>query len=81
MIYEKISGFSDEIAEAVDTQFQVLNKLDIRYFEPRGIDGKNISLLTEQEVRSLKEKMELYGIKVSSIGSPIGKVKIEEPFE
>lgn len=81
MIYEKISGFSDEIAEAVDTQFQVLNKLDIRYFEPRGIDGKNISLLTEQEVRSLKEKMELYGIKVSSIGSPIGKVKLKEPFE
>ncbi|MBQ8815197.1 MAG: sugar phosphate isomerase/epimerase [Lachnospiraceae bacterium] len=81
MIYDKISGFSDEIAEAVEVQFQVLNKLGIRYFEPRGIDGKNISLLSEAEVCELKACMDRYGIKVSSIGSPIGKVKLEEPFE
>ena len=45
MKYDRISGFADEIAEDVDTQFRVLNKLDIRYFEPRGIDGKNIAEL------------------------------------
>ncbi len=81
MIYEKISGFSDEIAMDIDTQFQILNKLKIQYFEPRGIDGKNISELSEEEVLRLKEKMDYYGIKVSSIGSPIGKVKLEMPFE
>ena len=37
MRYAKISGFSDEIASDVDTQFSVLKKLDIHYFEPRGI--------------------------------------------
>lgn len=81
MVYDKISGFSDEIAVEVDTQFQVLNKLGIRYFEPRGIDGKNISALSEDEVGALKEKMGAYGISVSSIGSPIGKVKLSESFE
>ncbi len=81
MIYEKISGFSDEISMDVDTQFQVLNKLDIHYFEPRGIDGKNISELSDEEVSALKEKMNKYGIQASSIGSPIGKVRIEEEFE
>ena len=81
MAYDKISGFSDEIAVEVDTQFQVLNKLGIRYFEPRGIDGKNISALSEDEVGALKEKMGAYGISVSSIGSPIGKVKLSESFE
>lgn len=81
MMYEKISGFSDEIDVAVDTQFQVLNKLNIQYFEPRGIDGKNISELSEEEVLKLKEKMKYYGIKVSSIGSPIGKVRLDVPFD
>lgn len=80
MAYEKISGFADEIAEAVDVQFEVLNKLNIKYFEVRGVDGKNISTLSEEEVLSLKAKMEQYGIEVSSIGSPIGKIKIEEDF-
>ena len=80
MAYEKISGFSDEIEKSVDVQFEVLNKLNTKYFEVRGVDGKNISTLTDEEVLTLKSKMEQYGIKVSSIGSPIGKIKIEEDF-
>ena len=81
MIYEKISGFSDEIASDIDTQFTVLNKLGIKYFEPRGINGKNISTLNDSEVLALKARMEEYGIKASSIGSPIGKIKITDNFE
>ena len=79
-MYKKISGFSDEIHPSVDKQFQVLQKLGITYFEPRGIDGKNISELTDGEVAALREKMAQYGIQVSSIGSPIGKVNLKEPF-
>ncbi len=81
MKYPKISGFSDEIAEQADEQFRVLRQLGISFFEPRGIDGKNISALTKEEVLGLKEKMDRYGIKASSIGSPIGKVYLEDPFE
>lgn len=77
----KISGFSDEINSEIDVQFSVLNKLGIRYFEPRGVNGKNISDLTKEEVRDLKEKMQQYGIAASSIGSPIGKIKITDDFE
>ncbi len=81
MIYNKISGFSDEIAKELDIQFQVLNKLGVNFFEPRGINGKNISLLTESEICELKARMDQYGIQASSIGSPVGKVKIEDCFE
>ncbi len=77
----KISGFSDEIAADINTQFEVLNKLGIGYFEPRGVDGKNISELNDDEVTALKAKMDECGIKVSSIGSPIGKIKISDDFE
>lgn len=81
MIYNKLSGFSDEISSDISVQFEVLNKLGIKYFEPRGIDGKNISELSEDEVLNLKEKMEMAGIKVSSVGSPVGKIKITDDFE
>ena len=80
MQYNKISGFSDEIDAKIDVQFDVLKKLGISYFEPRGVDGKNIADLQDEEVVCLKEKMDKCGIKVSSIGSPIGKIKITDDF-
>lgn len=76
----KISGFADEISPSTDIQFKVLNKLGIKYFEPRGIDGKNISDLTEEEARALRAKADSAGIGVSSIGSPIGKIQITDAF-
>lgn len=76
-----ISGFSDEIDSNVEKQFEHLNKLGISYFEPRGIDGTNIADLDDAGVLALKEKMDRYGIHVSSIGSPIGKISILDPME
>ena len=81
MKYEKISGFSDEITEITKEQFEALNRFGIKYFEPRGIDGKNISKLTEEEMYDLKRLMDEYGIQVSSIGSPIGKIQVTDEFE
>lgn len=75
-----ISGFADEISPTTDVQFEVLNKLGIKYFEPRGIDGKNISDLTDDEAHALRAKMDKAGISVSSIGSPIGKIQITDDF-
>ena len=75
-----ISGFADEIDENVEKQFAHLNKLGICYFEPRGIDGKNIADLDDGEAAALKAKMDQYGVRVSSIGSPIGKINITDEF-
>ncbi|MBE7026432.1 MAG: sugar phosphate isomerase/epimerase [Ruminococcaceae bacterium] len=76
-----ISGFSDEISENINEQFEHLTKLGIKHFEIRGVNGKNISELTEEEAQEVKKLADSYGISVSSIGSPIGKIKIDEPFE
>lgn len=75
-----ISGFSDEISPDIDQQFTSLNKLGIKYFEVRGVNEKNISTLTDEELASLKKKMTSYRIKASSIGSPIGKINITDDF-
>ncbi|MDY3928163.1 MAG: sugar phosphate isomerase/epimerase family protein [Clostridia bacterium] len=75
------TGFSDEIDENIEKQFEHLNKLGINYFEPRGVNGKNISSLDDKEAEELKEVMNKHNIKVSSIGSPIGKIKITDDFD
>ncbi len=76
-----ISGFSDEISPNLEEQFKTLNKLGIEYFEPRGIDGENISSINDDKIKEVKAKMKKYGIKVSSIGSPIGKIGIKDDFK
>lgn len=76
-----ISGFADEISATFDQQIEGLKKLGISYMEPRGIDGKNVSELTEDEAKAVKAKLDAAGIKVSSVGSPIGKISIDGDFE
>ncbi|MBC7766323.1 MAG: sugar phosphate isomerase/epimerase [Hyphomonadaceae bacterium] len=76
-----ISGFADEIDANFMTQLEGLNKLSIGYIEVRGVNGKNISELNNQEVKEAKTQLNNYGIKVSAIGSPIGKIKITDDFE
>jgi len=81
MALNKFSGFSDEISSDTTVQFNILNKLGIKFFEPRGIDGKNISELSISEAKELKKKMDSFGIQASSIGSPIGKVYLTDDFD
>ncbi|WP_291292639.1 TIM barrel protein [Enterococcus sp.] len=75
-----ITGFADEISPNVSKQIRVLKQNDIRHIEVRGLDGKNISELTLSEAREYKQQFEKAGIVVSSIGSPIGKIKLTDDF-
>ena len=82
MNYEfTISGFADEIDADITKQFEHLIKLGITHFEVRGVNGKNISNLDDNEVENLKNAMQKYKISVSSIGSPIGKIKMSDDLD
>lgn len=76
----QLSGFSDEISPDFDKQMQVIPKLGMKYIEIRGVDGKNITDLTPDEVAAVKEKLDAAGVQISSIGSPIGKIDITDDF-
>lgn len=76
-----ISGFSDEISPEIDKQFFTLNNLGIKYFEIRGVDGKNVSEISLEKATEVKQKADKYSIRVSSIGSPIGKIGINDDFD
>lgn len=76
-----ISGFADEIDKSIDTQIALLNQLGIKWIEFRSGDGINVAEYTIEQAKALKEKLDANGIKVSAIGSPIGKIKIGDDFE
>ena len=80
-IYEKISGFADEIAQELDIQIEAVSRLGIQYIEMRGVDGNNLIYHPDAKVKEIKQKLEDAGIKLSALGSPLGKIGIEDPFE
>ena len=76
----KLAAFADEISPKLDEQIRVCKELGIRFFELRGVAGKNVmdfDLALRTEVRS---KLRENGMGVASIGSPIGKAKITDPW-
>jgi sugar phosphate isomerase/epimerase len=76
-----LSAFSDEYADSLVEQCKALNSFGITYMEMRGVNGKNVSTLTKEEVLEAKRMLLDYGIKVSSIGSPLGKIKLDGNVE
>lgn len=76
-----ISAFADEIDMNLEIQIESLQKLGIGYIELRGVNGKNIVEVTLDEAHYIKSQLDQAGIKVSAIGSPIGKVSILDDFE
>lgn len=76
-----ISCFADEIAVSLDRQIEVLQELGIKYIELRSADGINVSAFTPEYARTVKQKLDAAGIRVSAIGSPIGKISLEDDFQ
>ena len=77
----KLSGFADEISDNFTEQLEGLKANEIEYIEVRGVNGKSISGLNQNELDGAKKLLEQYNIKVSSIGSPIGKIRITDDFD
>ncbi len=75
-----LSAFADEAADSLCEQIEALKENGICYIEPRSIDGKNLIDLTDGELLSVRKKLDERDIKVGSLGSPIGKYGINEPF-
>ncbi|WP_113674152.1 sugar phosphate isomerase/epimerase family protein [Vallitalea guaymasensis] len=76
-----LSAFSDEASMDLTTQLDVLQKHGIEYMEMRGVNDKNVADLTLEEAGEIKKELDKSGIKVSAIGSPIGKIGITDSFE
>lgn len=75
-----LSGFSDEIAPELDIQLAAIREWGLSHIELRAADGVNVSDFSPEKVKEVKAKLAAAGVSVSSIGSPLGKISIEEDF-
>lgn len=76
-----LSAFADEYADSTLDQLQALRDFGIGHIEVRHLNGKNISVLTTDEVKEAKRMLDHHGIRASAIGSPIGKVKLDSDLD
>ena len=77
----RLSAFADEVTDGFLEQVEFLANERVGYIEPRFVDGKNLMDLSKSELDEVKKMIQDHGLKVSAIGSPIGKVKLDEPFQ
>ena len=75
------SCFADEIDVSVDKQIALLQELGIGWIEFRSGDGKGVADYTEKEAEMLMSRLSANGIRISAVGSPIGKIDITQDFE
>lgn len=74
-----ISGFADEIHPDLDQQLKVVKELGMHYICLRAADGKGIADYTLEEFQqNILPRLEEAGVKISSLGSPIGKIDIDD---
>lgn len=77
----ELTGFADEAAVSLPDQIAILKENNMRYVELRQIDGMNIGSLTAKKAKEIAVQLEDHGIGVSCLGSPLGKTKLDQPFE
>jgi sugar phosphate isomerase/epimerase len=76
-----LSAFADEISPDPREQVAALKASRVRFIEFRSIHKTNVLALSDVQIREFKRLLDGSGIGLSAIGSPIGKVAIDSPFE
>lgn len=75
-----ISAFADETSDDLGHQIEALKRNGLRCIEPRNVNG-GIIQKSEAELEEIAKQLREAGISVPSLGSPIGKFKIDDDFE
>ncbi len=75
-----LSAFADEISPDPQEQVAILRDCGVHHIELRSVLKTNVLDLTDLQVSELKGLLDRNGFRLSAVGSPIGKVRIDEPF-
>ncbi len=76
-----LSAFGDEIDVDFESQLRCLRDLEIGWLDLRAAWGTNVLNLDDDQVARVHHICHEYGIKIASIGSPVGKSPITDPLE
>ncbi|HTW01663.1 MAG TPA: sugar phosphate isomerase/epimerase family protein [Streptosporangiaceae bacterium] len=76
-----LSGFADEISPDPAEQLAVLAAENITHLELRSAWSTNVADLSDAELDRFRRSLDDAGVRVSAIGSPIGKIGIDAPLK
>ncbi len=76
-----LSAFADEIGPDPQQQIAVLQAANVRFIEFRSILNTNVLALSDEQIHAFKGLLDGAGFGLSAIGSPVGKVPIDDPLE
>ncbi|MBO5213047.1 MAG: sugar phosphate isomerase/epimerase [Clostridia bacterium] len=76
----KLCAFADEASTELSGQIDALKRNGIGLLEIRGVDKENIKDISYDKIKEIKKQLDANGIKVWSLGSPVGKYKLEDDF-
>ena len=75
------SAIADESSSDFNAQIDALKRTGCQYLEIRGLAGGNFTTLTDAEAADVRKALEDNGLKVWSLGSPIGKIPVDGDWE
>lgn len=76
-----LGAFADEAGKTLEEQICALKENGLTYLEARNIEGRNFIDFSCKEALETKERLQDEGLSLLTIGSPFGKIQIDEPFE
>lgn len=73
----KIYAFADEASPIIDNQIIAMKQNRIDGLEIRNVDNVNVSEISDAKAKEVRKKLDAANLKTWSVGSPIGKIDIE----
>jgi sugar phosphate isomerase/epimerase len=75
-----LTGFADEISADPAEQLATLAAESISHLELRSAWGTNVADLADAQLAEFRKRLDDAGVRVSAIGSPIGKIDVTAPM-
>lgn len=72
----QVYAFADEADPQLSGQIEAMKRNGLQGLEIRGVDGENISDISTEKAREVRSRLEDAGLRVWSVGSPIGKIDL-----
>ncbi len=76
----KLAAFADEAGGDLASQIAAMKRNGIEGLEIRFIDGQNIAKVSKEKAAEIRDRLAAEGLHVWSIGSPTGKIKLQDDF-
>lgn len=81
MAQYRLSAFADEAGDTLSEQIAALKRNAIGYLELRTVGGVSVADMTRDALTDCAHRLQDAGIRVETVGSPIGKSAADAPFD